>query len=360
MSKALSVLFLTRYGRQGASSRYRSLQFNDVLARHGVHAMFHPLFGDDYLASRYGSGRGRLTQMGGGVIRRLWQLLGARRYDVVVIEKELLPYFPATLERLLSIFRIPFVVDYDDATFHAYDDSPNSIVRRLLGRKIAVVMRNARAVVAGNEYLADYARKAGAREIIILPTVVDLDRYELAPATREGIFTIGWIGSPFSSRYLSLVAPVLKQVCEGGRARVVLIGAPDSALPDVPREIRRWTEEGEVRDMHAFHVGIMPVIDEAWAWGKCGLKLIQYMACGLPVVGSPVGVNSEIVEPGVSGFLATSAAEWADALSTLRDRPDMAQAMGLSGRRKVEQKYSLEVAGPVLAQVLKKAAQNRG
>lgn len=357
---SVSALFLTRYGRNGASSRYRSLQFQDVLERNGVRCTFRPLFDDDYLKTRYGVGRGDTFQIGSAVVRRLRQLLAVRDYDVVVIEKELVPYFPALFERALAAVGIPYVVDYDDAVFHAYDQSPHVLVRRLLGRKIAAVMRHARCVIAGNEYLADYARNARARKVEILPTVVDLDRYSIAPPPNvRRPFTIGWIGSPFSSRYLERVAPALADVCKGGAARVVLIGAPPTALPDVPHETLRWSEETEVRDMHGFDVGIMPVVDEHWARGKCGLKLIQYMACGLPVVASPIGVNQEIVEPGVNGFLAGSDREWVEVLTTLRDQPKRARAMGLAGRRKVEEEYCLAVAGPRLASILKQAARRR-
>jgi glycosyltransferase involved in cell wall biosynthesis len=130
-------------------------------------------------------------------------------------------------------------------------------------------------------------------------------------------------------------------------------------LATVPREILPWSEETEVGDIHTFDVGIMPVVDEPWAWGKCGLKLIQYMACGLPVVASPVGVNRQIVEPGVNGFLANTHEEWVNALTTLRDQPTLAAEMGNAGRRKVEAQYSLQVAGPVLASILKSAAGRR-
>jgi glycosyltransferase involved in cell wall biosynthesis len=219
-------------------------------------------------------------------------------------------------------------------------------------------MRHARCVVAGNEYLADYARRAGAKRVAILPTVVDTDRYPAATRERRGPFTIGWIGSPFSSRYLELIAPALADVCSQGRARVVLVGAPLAVLASVPREVLPWSEATEVNDIQAFDVGVMPVVDEPWARGKCGLKLIQYMACGLPVVASPVGVNREIVEPGVNGFLASTHEEWINALTTLRDQPTLAAELGRAGRRKVEEKYSLRAAAPALASILRQAAVN--
>jgi glycosyltransferase involved in cell wall biosynthesis len=356
--RRLSALFLTRYGRTGASSRYRFTQYQQALAARGIDSTFNSLLDDDYLIGRYTSGRGKLARFAKGFLRRLGVLARARRYDVLVIEGELVPYFPAALERLLAVAGVPYVVDYDDAIFHYYDLSPRPLVRRFLGGKIATVMRHARCVVAGNDYLAEYARRAGAPRVEILPTVVDLDRYSLAPRSDRPAqpFTIGWIGSPLSSRYLAGVAPALARACEDGPTRVILIGAGDVALPGVHAERLRWSEATEVDDMRRFDVGIMPMPDEPWARGKCGLKLIQYMACGLPVVASPVGVNVQIVEPGINGFLARADDEWVEAFRTLRTRPTLGGEMGQTGRRKIEEQFSLAVAGPLLASILRGAA----
>lgn len=358
MSGELSVLVLTRYGRKGASSRYRSLQYGPVLERQGIRCTYRPLFDDSYLDRRYAGRRG-LGRIFSGALGRVRDLVLAGRYDLMVIEKELFPYFPAIGERILSRAGVPYVVDYDDAVFHAYDQHRRSLVRKLFGDKIRTVMSKARCVVAGNEYLADYARGAGASKVAVVPTVIDLDRYDTRRAApKNGApFTIGWIGSPFSARYLQEVAPALATMCVGGKARVVLVGAGDVNLRDVPFEIWPWSGETEVRDMQSFDVGIMPLPNEPWARGKCGFKLIQYMACGLPVVASPVGVNREIVEPGTNGELALSQDDWVEALTALRDQPERAEQMGARGRQKVEAHYSLQAVSPKVAGILRSAAQ---
>jgi glycosyltransferase involved in cell wall biosynthesis len=243
------------------------------------------------------------------------------------------------------------VVDYDDALFHQYDQHRSAWVRRLLGGKIARVMRGAHLVTAGNAYLADYARRAGAPRVEIIPTVIDLERYPPAgvrPAS-DTPFTIGWIGSPSTAKYLLAIAPALAEVCAGGRGVVRLIGAGPVDLPGVPVEVLPWNGSTEVEELKRFDVGIMPLPDEPWERGKCGFKLIQYMACGLPVVASPIGVNMEIVEQGVNGYLAETTAEWVQALNTLLLDADLRKRMGQAGRKKVEQEYSLQVTGPRLA-----------
>jgi glycosyltransferase involved in cell wall biosynthesis len=352
----LKVLFLTRYGRLGASSRYRFMQYEQVLRREGIECHFSPLLDDNYLATRYQGIKGGPLTFGASALRRLSKVLTARQYDVVVLEGEAMPYFPAILERFLSLVGVPYIVDFDDAIFHYYDKSPGRLIRILLGKKIATVVRKSACVFAGNDYLADYARRAGAKEIELVPTVIDFERYSVE-RFESGNFTVGWIGSPGSSRYLAAIAGALEVVGQDESTRLTLIGAgADFQLQGITTEMVSWSEETEVKCMQSFNVGIMPVPDDPWARGKCGLKLIQYMACGLPVVASPIGVNTEIVEHGINGFLAATDQEWVDALESLRTQPQLAKQMGEAGRAKVKEKYSLQVTGPQVAQALKKAA----
>lgn len=348
-----SVLFLTKYSRTGASSRFRTYQYLPVLQAAGLDCEVAPLFDDAYLSHRYGSGRGALLDFIRAFWRRLGALLRARRYDRLVIEYELLPYCPAWFEHLLSELGVRFLVEYDDAIFHKYDLSGNPLLRALLGRKIATVMRLADTVIAGNDYLADYARRAGARQVALLPTVIDLDHYPPRPRHKQGSeLVIGWLGSPSTAKYLTDIAPVLAHVCADGRTRVRLVGSGPLDLPGVPTEIVNWTEAGETAALHGFDIGIMPLPDDPWARGKCGFKLIQYMACGLPVVASPVGMNSTIVQNGVNGFLASTEDDWVQALKTLMSDAALRERMGQAGRTKVEQKYCLQVTGPQLAALL--------
>lgn len=340
----MKLTLFTKYTRAGASSRYRSFQYLPALEAAGLRLTVSPLLTDAYLVHKYIHGHARLGDVLLAFARRLWAVLKVPRAAVVVIEYELLPWFPAVLERWLAWRGCRMVVDYDDALFHQYDAHTNPWVRRLLGRKIATVMRLAHTVVAGNAYLADYARRAGAPRVAVMPTVIDLTRYPAKDATgASGVFTIGWIGSPSSARYLRDIAPALAQVCMGGRARVLLVGSGHVDLPGVPVEVVAWSEETEVNEIRGFDVGIMPLPDEPWARGKCGFKLIQYMACGLPVVASPVGVNAEIVENGTNGFLAHDTDEWVSALERLMGDSALIQRLGGAGRHKVQERYCLEV-----------------
>ncbi len=348
----MKILLLSRYSRLGASSRVRSYYYLSYLEAQGINITVAPLLGDDYLKNLYAGGQKRWLDILSAYLRRLGCLLKSRRFDLLWIEKEIFPWLPAWGETLLDSLGIPYVVDYDDAVFHYYDLHPKGMVRALLGDKIDRVMRRAALVIVGNDYLADRAWRAGAQRVEYLPTVISLDRYRAKRRTNNAIFTIGWIGSPSTSSYLHLVRHALTEVCKDGNVRLVLVGSGQIELDGAPLVVRTWSEETEVADIQSFDVGIMPLPDELWERGKCGYKLIQYMACSLPVVASPIGVNKQIIDAGVNGFLATTTEDWVYALSTLRDNRGLRERMGKYGQKKVETQYCLQVTAPRLLSLL--------
>lgn len=341
----MNVLALTKYGPLGASSRVRTLQYVPHLQAAGLEVTVRSLLDDAYLTRRYAAERSGLLFLLRSYVRRIGEALRAGRYDVVWVEKELMPWMPGFLERGL-LAGTPYVLDYDDAIFHTYDQDSRPVVRRLLGHKIDRVMRGAALVVAGNEYLAARAVEADAKRVEVVPSVIDLDRYGAVTPLPAGPFTIGWIGSPGSERLLETVRDALSQASRNPGTRVVLVGASEGALTGVPHERWAWSEATEVQQMQQFHVGIMPLADTPWERGKCGFKLIQCMGAGRPVIASPVGVNTTIVESGRNGFLAQASHEWMAAFDRLRADPALSYAMGVAGRCRVEQEYSLGVTAP--------------
>jgi glycosyltransferase involved in cell wall biosynthesis len=351
----MRILLLSRYQHLGASSRYRSYQYLPYLRSRGHEVVVSPLLSDIYMRRLYAGESTPVFDVLRSYWRRVSHLLGCGRYDLVWIEYESLPWIPYGLERLLRGSSTPYVVDYDDAVFHRYDMHHSGVVRRLLGRKIDGVMMDAAAVIAGNDYLAERARAAGARTVVTIPTVIDLGQCPGTPLPRREPFTIGWVGSPSTSRYLASIEEALRKVCAGTGSRVIAVGDPGLRLRDVPLESRPWNEATENEEISRFDVGIMPLSDSPWERGKCGLKLVKYMGCARAVVASPVGVNRSIVEDGVNGFLATGTAQWVDALTRLRQDFALRQRMGLAGRAKVERQYSLQTAAPVLASILEQS-----
>jgi glycosyltransferase involved in cell wall biosynthesis len=351
----LKILLLTRYARLGASSRLRALQYLPYFESLGWQVDPAPFFSNVYLEKLY-AGKPTWKEALMAYWSRIRVLARAGRYDLVWVEKEILPFLPAAAERLLKALGTPYMVDYDDALFHRYDLHRLPVVRVLLGRKIDAVMKKAALVVAGNRYLADRAKKAGARRVEIIPTVVDMNRYpalDNQPDRSRGPLVVGWIGTPKTSRYLYPLKNVFKSLQSQFNVRFAAVGATRKSLGDLPVEPWQWSEDTEVDSIRKFDIGIMPLEDSPWERGKCGYKLIQYMACGLPVVASPVGVNAEIVEPGVNGFLAQGEGPWRESLAILLSEAESRMQMGRMGRKKVESRYCLQVQAPRIETLLR-------
>lgn len=354
--KRLKVLLFSKYSRLGPSSRLRSLQYLPLLQDRGIDVQVHELFPDAYLEKLYGD-RPVAARRGAWrhYLRRVGQALRRGTHDLAWIEGELFPYLPHWLESALAHSTRPYVVDYDDALFHKYDLSPNPLVRRVLGDKIDRVMRGAACVIAGNRYLAARASQAGARWIEVIPTVVDEKRYAVVKHADAERPVIGWVGSPATEEYLLDNREVLEQVCAGHNAHLLLVG-PRTEVADqfgslVP-EVVAWSEDSEAATLARMDIGIMPLRDGPWERGKCGYKIIQYMACGLPVVASTVGANVDIVRHGENGFLAAGTAAWRDDLARLILSRPLRARMGLAGRARVEDEYNVTVQASRLANVL--------
>lgn len=350
------ILVLSRYTRMGASSRLRMLQYIPVLQSSGLEFEVSAFFGEDYLNDLYASAKRSPLKLLRYYFKRLAVLVRARHYDAVWIEKELFPFVPAFFERVLRAAGVRYLVDYDDAVFHNYDLSPRLWVRRLLGRKIDTVMRVSSIVVGGNAYLADRARQSGAKCVEIIPTVVDHSRYRVTRRSAEQQLVIGWIGSPSTQKYVASIHAALLEACTRYGAKLMLVGANPSIadqLSGIEVETLPWSEESEARLIEQMDIGIMPLIDGPWEKGKCGYKLIQYMASGVPVVASPVGVNVEIVADNRCGLLASDQAEWLAALSQLLASHEERTCLGLAGRHAVETRYSIQAQAPVLEKLLK-------
>lgn len=358
---AIRVLLLSKYDRSGPSSRQRSYQYLPALEQSGVRVDQAPLLTEEYVQRLYQGRTPNPLRLGVALARRLADVARSLAYDVIWLEKELFPFLPSLAERAIALVRRPLVVDYDDATFHSYDAHGNAAIRRLLARKIDRVMQCASTVVVGNRYLAERATAAGASQVEIIPTVIDLERYPKDVAPRDRLCCIGWIGTPRTQVYLAGIAGALAKVCQATGARFVAVGAsPGFTLPGVKVEVRPWSLHTEVADLESFDIGVMPLPDEPFARGKCGYKLVQYMGVSLPVVASPVGANCEIVTHGSNGYLAQGTEEWVAALTRLGESKDLRRAMGTAGRARVRSEYCLQVTAPRLARVLRSAAAAPG
>jgi glycosyltransferase involved in cell wall biosynthesis len=354
----MKILALTKYSKLGASSRLRVFQYLDYLRERGDEVTVAPLLADNYLEGLYSGHRLEWSLVLGRYLRRVRELsVASGAFDLIWMEKELFPWFPAVLEQLFRSKRIPCVVDYDDAIFHQYDRHWCVPVRYLLKHKIDWVMAHADCVVVGNEYLARRARFVGAKQIRHLPTAVDLKRYVATPLEPAETLTIGWMGTPVTAKYLQLVAPALRRVHEQVPIELMTVGSGDVDL-GIPVRAVAWHESTEVESLNKFHVGIMPLQDGPFERGKCGYKLIQCMAVGRPVIGSPVGANCQIIRNGINGYLANSMQEWAEALIRMSRDFRMLQRMGVAARSTVVSQYSTQTIAPQLAAIFDEVVEN--
>jgi glycosyltransferase involved in cell wall biosynthesis len=355
----MKLLALSRFGRLGASSRLRTLQYLPWLRQAGIETVHHALLSDTYLEALYRHELAPLAVLR-GYADRVRALLDAERFDVVFMEKEALPWVPALIETSLLPQTTPIVVDYDDALFHRYDCHPRWLVRRLLGTKIDTIMKRCSMVIAGNSYLQDHAIKAGCRRVEVIPTVIDLARYQSRPHSGSPAMevVVGWIGSPATAHYLQAVAGPLRRLRTRHAVRCVAIGARPDQVVGTPFSATQWQEDTEAEVLRSLDVGIMPLLDGPWERGKCGYKLIQYMACGVPVVASAVGANADIVTNGENGFLVRSPEEWSEAMERLIVDSSLRRRMGLAGRDCVVRRFCLQVQAPRLLDLLRAVARH--
>jgi glycosyltransferase involved in cell wall biosynthesis len=354
----LQILLLTRYGRTGASSRLRFLQYLPGLDEYDIDVHPAPFLDDAYLKELYGGRRPSMSRVFSFYSERLRHLVKARDFDAVWIEKEVLPWVPHWVD-MTALGSLPLVVDFDDAWHLRYSGSSNPLVRGMLGRKLERIARRADFVVVANKFLQSWAESTGTKRVNCIPTVVDLRRYpQTAPPPAEP-FTIGWIGTPETAPYLETIKGALAKVLAKENTRLLVVGAGKSFLPLANVESEPWSEKSEASLLHRMHVGIMPLPHGAWEYGKSGYKLVQYMAASRPVVASPIGVNCDVVQEGANGFFAITEDEWVANLERFRGNLAMTAALGLAARETVETAFSLRATLPKIAEILQAAAALR-
>lgn len=352
---------------QGLSpgQRFRLEQWAPHLrARHGIDMDFAPFESERLTDLLYQ--QGKTPQKGFWVLRdflrRAGTLRSARRYDAVVIYREAALIGPAIYERLLAWSGVPLLFDFDDAIWEDQISPVNGLFSRLhFWGKTATTCRLAAGVIAGNAYLADYARQHSER-VFVVPTSIDLNDYRPSPEPGAGEpFTVCWTGSTTTLPLLEHARPALERVAAQRplRVKVICNKAPDVPIAGAENVFVPWQEEGEAREVAGCHVGIMPLPDTSYLHGKCALKALQFMATGRPVVLSPVGMNSTLIRSGENGFLAASEDAWVDCLNSLADSPALRARLGHAGRRTVESGYSAPIAADLFSKAVRASVTAR-
>lgn len=359
----LRVLALASYPLEAASSRYRILQFVDPLAERGIDVTFSPFLDSGLFAALYSPRKlvPRLPLMAWRTLARLAGAFRAARADVVFVQREAMLAGPPVVEWIAArLLRRPLVLDLDDATYIAYRSPVYGGLAPWLKRpsKTDTLIRWARTVVCGNPNIAAHARSLGA-DAAIVPTVVDLRVFKPLEALPREVPVIGWIGTHGTFPFLERLLPLFERLAREQRFRLTIVGSgrDDVRVPGIDVDCRPWRLDREVEDFRALDVGVYPVDDGAWSAGKSGFKAVQYMACGVPFVMSPVGVCAAMGVAGETHFLAASDDEWLDALRRLLANAELRRRMGRAGRAYAEAHYSLPAQADALAEILRKAAR---
>lgn len=329
----MNVIFLTHSSDQG--HRFRVEQYFPLLRHHQVEPLWQPL--PHSMQDRF------------SIYQRLPQ------FDIVCIQRRVLSPLEFSWVRKRSK---KILFDLDDAIMYRSSSSPHphSFSRWF---KFKWMVRGSDAVIAGNRFLREEVLKVDSKKrVFIIPTPIDLNAYpikkEVSPSP---MMTLGWIGTQGNLRYLEKLEPVFKMIASKFpyvQLKVVSNGLFESRF--VPTINKSWALEEENQDLISFDIGLMPLEDNLWSRGKCGLKIIQYLSVGLPVVCSPVGTNRDIITPGVNGFWAETPEEWVKHLETLLQNTNLRKEMGLRGIETVQKGYSLDVNFHKLLQVIQSLA----
>ena len=355
----MKILFVAQYGPLAASSRTRVFDYLPLLRRAGITCDVKVVTPDDLIKRNTRGIFSRLLYYVLSYLRVLWTgwvcVFTAPQYDAILIQKAL---FSFPIPRLLRRYRHKIFFDFDDAIFTL--ENPNAgWVNRLRTRRRAMsvpaMLQTAHCAIVENAYTAEFAARYCPR-VSQITGPIDTARYIPGKKSADEKIALGWIGSQWTTRYLDIIRdPLAALARQYPNLELRLIGAGDFDVSDLQIARMDWTLKTEVGYLQTFDIGLMPLPDDPFTRGKGGYKLLQYMACGLPVVASPVEINCEIVTHGKTGFLAETDAEWIEFLGTLIENKILRNRMGAAGRAHVIAHYALEKSSEQLLALLQRS-----
>ena len=355
-----SVLFIAPHPVEGPSTRFRIVQFLPALKQAGISASVRPFLSSGQARRVYGNA-GLAEKMGLtmlGLAGRLSDIVRASRVDLVYVLRETFPIGPGLFENIFARCCGRLAFDFDDAIWVPATNIANPLDRLRDWERPAKIIARADCTVVGSEYLACYARRFAMcpDRIVVIPTVVDTEVYRPARRGPSDEVIVGWIGTPNNTSYLTAIWDDLAEAARREpRIRYRFVGAQPFETGTFPVEFRPWTMEREVADIQGFDIGIMPLPDDEQTRGKCGFKLIQYMACGVPAIAAAVGANIQVLDEGRSGTLIPTGASWVEPIVALARNPDARRHLAETGRLLAVTQYSLQAAAPRFVRTIQAA-----
>lgn len=303
------------------------------------------LFDDQYFQIlRTGSPAAKFLRKIPYTAGRFWKR-GTKRLhsdpSLIVIEHQLFPYLPFPFEKYFLPRR--YLLEFDDAIYLTHP------------HKFAKVLKNASGVIAGNKNLGNFARRYHEK-VHVIPTVLDTDAFRPSEKTPHSLIRIGWSGLEYNFKYVQMLEPVFQKLLKQHSIEIVILSGTPPKNFKFPFRFLQWDQNREVEQMNEFDIGIMPLTNDEWTRGKCGMKLLQYMSVGVPSVATPVGVVEEILDNGVNGFHARTLPDWERALSELIQNEQLRKSVAEEGRRTVLERYSVKVWFPKILELYKQYA----
>jgi len=338
----VKIIFFPRYTEKGPSSRYRIYHYLPLLPYSD--SKVYPFFDESYVPAQSLKNLKSIFYVLKRYVIRFNHMLRIKRSDLVFLQYEFTPYLIFNTW-YFRFKKVSYIVDYDDAVFHDYDQHKNLFIRNLLKHKIANVITNAKAVITGSPYLTEYAQKFN-NNVIEIPTSIDLEKYNIdTNKVSSETLTIGWIGSSTTSFHLKKVVEALHFLREHQiKFKLRLIGYDKRAhidFKDLPVKVIKWDKDTEIEELDKFDVGIMPLIDYPFAHGKCAFKLIQYMAMAKPTISSPFAANKK-VDRNNENLFADSTEEWVNAFIDIVKNRTKYKNIGLRNREVIKTYYSIQ------------------
>jgi len=351
----MKVLFLTQTDIDGPASRYRVYQYLEYLQKQGIDCSVSPgIAKGDYLKIYAGFHPVRkLCALIGVVFRRIIDLLRISQFDIIFIQREISPQVFPLIEKIIKMMRKKVIFDFDDAIFLVPPQRNSIIYKFRFEDNIKEIIKESSYVLAGNDYLLEYALDYNPKARVI-PTCVDTNRFifkEKSAADSKKII-IGWIGTEHSLLYLEDIKSVFQELSKRFKISLHVMAGVNFNISGVEVINKKWDINTEVADLHELDIGVAPLKDDGWGKGKCGLKALQYMSCGIPVVCSPAGVYKTMIVDGENGLLAANANDWIEKLTLLIKDAALRKKIALQARNLVEAKYSLKVNAPKIKEVL--------
>ncbi|MES2799071.1 MAG: glycosyltransferase family 4 protein [Bacteroidota bacterium] len=341
-----TIFFIAPYPfKEAPSQRFRFEQYFQFLEEEGFVIEEHPFYDLKTWKTLYT--QGNFAKKAGGLIKSFFKrftlLFKIRKADYIFIHREMAHVGPPIFEWILAkLLRRKYIYDFDDAIWLPnYSEANKKFHFMKAYWKVKYCMKWAHQISAGNQFLADFAKKYN-KNVVIIPTTIDtVNHHNLTVDHKHLPVTIGWTGTHTTLHYLNDLIPILQKLEKEFEFEFLVISnhAPQFELKSL--RFVKWKLETEIEDLSKVEIGLMPLKNDIWSEGKCGFKGLQYLALGMATILSPVGVNKSIVLDGENGFLAETSEDWEEKLRALLTNPELRSKMGTKGKQTVENQYSV-------------------